>query len=80
MLVCLASHACACATLVSQLSQPFQHVKTGATPHSQKNILSGSYATGENIFWVLTCWGGCGTWHLEAISSNLQVSLKQILF
>lgn len=53
MLVCLASHACACATLASQLSQPFQHVKTGAKPHLQKNILSGPYANRREYFFGL---------------------------
>lgn len=51
MLVCLASHTCACATLASQLSQPFQHVKTGAKPHLQKIFSPALTQTGENIFW-----------------------------
>lgn len=68
MLVCLASHACACATLASQLSQPFQHVKTGAKPHLQKNILSGSYANRREYFFGLDLMGRL--WHMEACCSN----------
>ena len=52
MLVCLASHACACATLAPQLHQAGEYVKAGAaTPHLQKNFLSGSYENQrENFF------------------------------